>query len=478
MNKDFSKTRRGRTVHRMTLLMDELSIMAAFATAFIIRYQAIVNYVNWFEYSYGIYVSMIITALLFQFIVFFLYDYRGPNVVEMDPVDNLVRIVKSRAFLIILFILYLFTTQKSVLASRIVVGLFLLLSVILGYIFRMVYRHFFINRYGVMASMKSYHVTFPIGDIDAIAKEISDGGYDCALLIKGSTPFDETRIATRELEKRGIRTFTTLYSLGYEVRSGIVTDVDSFAAIPAYVRAERFEIFGLRYCIARVEEAVLHVMDHIEDLRGKYVCFSNVHTTVMAREDESYREILNGAALLFPDGTPIARLEGMKGNPAAERVAGPDFMHNMFRDTMDGKISHYFYGSSEKTLKNLEKNLRARYPGINIKGMYSPPFRELTKEEDEADIKRINDSGADIVWIGLGAPKQEKWMNAHQDRINAVMMGVGAGFDFHAGTIQRAPIWLQKIGLEWLYRLFKDPVRLYKRYIVTNVKFVWYLIRG
>lgn len=478
LNRDFSKTRRGRSVHRVTLLIDELSILTAFFSAFLIRYQAIVNYVNWFEYSYGIYVSMIVTALLFQLIVFFAYDYRGPSVVEMDPVDNLVRTVKSRFILIVLFILYLFTTQKSVLASRIVVGLFLMLSVVFGYIFRMLYRRRYIKKWGAPEAMKSYHITFPIDDMDRIEKEINEGNYDCALLIKGTTAYDEIEKVTRELEKRGIRTFTTLHSLGYEVRSGIVTDVDCYATIPAYIRHERFDLFGLQYCISRTEEAVLHVMDHLEELKGKYVCFSNVHTTVMAKDDPAYRDILNGAALLFPDGTPIARLESMRGNPGAERVAGPDFMENMFRDTMDGRISHYFYGSSQETIDKLEKNLTARYPGINIKGMYSPPFRELTPEEDEEDVRRINDSGADIVWIGLGAPKQEKWMNAHKDRINAVMMGVGAGFDFHAGTIQRAPIWLRKIGLEWLYRLIKDPVRLYKRYIVTNIKFMWYLITG
>ncbi len=107
--------------------------------------------------------------------------------------------------------------------------------------------------------------------------------------------------------------------------------------------------------------------------------------------------------------------------------------------------------------------------------MYSPPFRDITPEEDAEDIRRINDSGADIVWVGLGAPKQEKWMNAHKDKINAVMMGVGAGFDFHGGTIKRAPVWIRKIGLEWLYRLCMDPKRLFKRYIVTNLKFIWYL---
>jgi exopolysaccharide biosynthesis WecB/TagA/CpsF family protein len=161
-----------------------------------------------------------------------------------------------------------------------------------------------------------------------------------------------------------------------------------------------------------------------------------------------------------------------------ERVAGPDFMESMFENTKDGRISHYFYGSKQETLDALKENLLSKYPDLNIKGMYSPPFRQLTPQEDEEDIKRINDTGADIIWIGLGAPKQEKWMNAHKDKLCGVMMGVGAGFDFHAGATKRAPVWIRKIGLEWLYRLFTDPGRLFKRYFVTNVKFFWYLFTG
>ncbi|MBQ6415673.1 MAG: WecB/TagA/CpsF family glycosyltransferase, partial [Butyrivibrio sp.] len=138
------------------------------------------------------------------------------------------------------------------------------------------------------------------------------------------------------------------------------------------------------------------------------------------------------------------------------------------------KVTHYFYGSTEETLTRLRENLEKKYPGINIKGMYSPPFRALSPEEDAEVVKRINDSGADIVWIGLGAPKQEKWMKEHEGMINAVMMGVGAGFDFHAGTAKRAPLWVQKIGFEWLFRLFTDPKRLFKRYFATNIKFIWY----
>ncbi|MCR5671130.1 MAG: WecB/TagA/CpsF family glycosyltransferase [Butyrivibrio sp.] len=195
----------------------------------------------------------------------------------------------------------------------------------------------------------------------------------------------------------------------------------------------------------------------------------------MARENREYADVLNSSAFTFPDGNPIAQLQRKRGVIGAERVAGPDFMEHMFRDTQDGRISHFFYGASQETLDALKERLEKKYPGIVIKGLYSPPFRALSDEEDAADVDMINDSGADIVWIGLGAPKQEKWMQAHKGRIKGVMMGVGAGFDFHAGTIKRAPKWIQKVGLEWLYRLFQDPGRLIKRYLVTNIKFLWYL---
>ncbi len=230
-------------------------------------------------------------------------------------------------------------------------------------------------------------------------------------------------------------------------------------------------MFGVNYAVASITGAVLCVKEHLADLKGKYICFSNVHTTVMARENDEYRNILNGAALVFADGNPIAKYQKRNGYLYAERVAGPDFMGEMFG--IKG-VSHYFYGSSDKTLKKLKSNLERDYPGIDIRGIYSPPYRKLTAEEDEFDIDRINSSGADIVWIGLGAPKQEKWMKAHEGKINGVMMGVGAGFDFHASTIKRAPKWIQTIGFEWLYRLFQDPKRLVKRYFVTNTKFLFY----
>lgn len=210
-------------------------------------------------------------------------------------------------------------------------------------------------------------------------------------------------------------------------------------------------------------------------LRGGYLCFSNVHTTVMAHDNEEYRAVQNGAALTFPDGAPVAKAQRMKGFAGAERVAGPDFMGRMFRDTMDGRVGHYFYGSTQETLDRLRESLEKNYPGIRICGMYSPPFRPTTPEEDAEDMKRINESGADIVWIGLGAPKQENWMAAHKEKLTGVMAGVGAGFNFYAGTVKRAPVWVQRIGLEWFYRLCQEPKKLFKRYVTTNLRFLWLL---
>jgi exopolysaccharide biosynthesis WecB/TagA/CpsF family protein len=175
----------------------------------------------------------------------------------------------------------------------------------------------------------------------------------------------------------------------------------------------------------------------------------------------------------MPDGSPVARRLVASGYLDADRVAGPDFMDRMFQITSSKDITHYFYGSTEQTINKLRTELERKYPGIKIAGMYSPPFRELSEEEDREVVKTINDSGASLIWVGLGAPKQEKWMAAHKGKVNGVMFGVGAGFDFHAGTARRAPLLIQKLGLEWLYRLLSDPGRLFKRYFVTTTKFLW-----
>ncbi len=247
------------------------------------------------------------------------------------------------------------------------------------------------------------------------------------------------------------------------------------AAIFRSFMNDRSPVLGVNYTTATISEVAGYLIRHAKDLAGKYICFSNVHTTVMAADDPEYREILNRSAMTFPDGMPIAKKIRENGFAEAERVAGPDLMEALFRQSQGTGRKHYFYGSSEKTIAALEKNLKERYPWMEIVGMVSPPFRALTEEEDAAAVAAINESGADFVWIGLGAPKQEKWMYAHRGKIHGVMLGVGAGFDFHAGTIKRAPSLVRRIGLEWLYRLFQNPGRLLKRYFVTNTKYLLYI---
>lgn len=231
-------------------------------------------------------------------------------------------------------------------------------------------------------------------------------------------------------------------------------------------------ILKVNIAVTNMKETVQYIMEHIQDLKGKYICVSNVHTTVMAYEDEHYRTVQNAAALALPDGKPLSVVSRKRGFKEAQRVTGPDLMLELFQKP----FRHYFYGGREETLCILEKELREKYPDIQIAGMYSPPFRPLSEEEDREALDNINASGADILWVGLGAPKQENWMYAHQNQVNALMIGVGAGFDYHAGIIKRAPVWMQKCSLEWLYRLLQDPKRLWKRYVSTNGRFLWLLL--
>lgn len=229
------------------------------------------------------------------------------------------------------------------------------------------------------------------------------------------------------------------------------------------------KILGVNVAVTNMNDTVKFIKNNIKDLSGKYICVSNVHTTVMSYDDPEYMNIQNSAVLRLPDGKPLSIVEKQRGHKEADRVTGPDLMTELFKDS---NLKHYFYGSSQKTLDTLKEKLTEKYPNIKISGMYSPPYRELTEEENKEVIKMINESDSDIIWIGLGAPKQEKWMYNHQGQIKGLMIGVGAGFDFHAGNIKRAPKWMQKCALEWLYRLIQNPKKLFKRYMTTNFKFM------
>lgn len=231
------------------------------------------------------------------------------------------------------------------------------------------------------------------------------------------------------------------------------------------------EILGTKILVTNMAETVDIIEKEIEELRGKYICVGNVHTTVMAHDDAQYHNVQNSAAFVLPDGKPLSVYSRKHGFPEAERVTGPDLMLELF--ARENGLTHYFYGSTPETLAMLEEKLRAQYPHLQIVGMVSPPFKKLSEEEDAEEIRKINESGADIIWVGLGAPKQENWMYEHMDKVGGVMIGVGAGFDYHAGNIKRAPMWMQRMSLEWLYRLLQDPKRLFKRYLVTNTRYLW-----
>ena len=233
------------------------------------------------------------------------------------------------------------------------------------------------------------------------------------------------------------------------------------------------QILGTNINVTDMENAVAYFNEHLDELRGNYVCISNVHTTVMAYRDSEYQKVQNSGAMALPDGKPLSIVSRKRGFPDAQRVPGPDLMIRIFEESRVKEYRHYFYGSTEKTLEMLKKRLLEEYPWLNIVGMYSPPFRQLTDSEDLEIVKQINAAEPDFIWVALGAPKQEKWMYQHKNKLNGVMLGVGAAFDFSAGTVKRAPKWMQECCLEWMYRILQDPVRLIPRYFTTNFSFLW-----
>ncbi len=206
---------------------------------------------------------------------------------------------------------------------------------------------------------------------------------------------------------------------------------------------------------------------------SRYVALCNVHSIVTALLDKNHVSDLNAADMTTPDGMPIAWALRKLGFPAQQRINGPDLMWNYCAKAEKTGQKIYFYGSTIAVLSILESKLSAAFPELQIAGMYSPPFRELTAAEDAEVVERLNASGANVIFIGLGCPRQERWMFQQRGKINAVMIGVGAAFNYHAGTTKRAPVWMQNAGLEWLHRLASDPKRLWKRYLITNSIFIF-----
>ena len=218
---------------------------------------------------------------------------------------------------------------------------------------------------------------------------------------------------------------------------------------------------------------------------SRVVCICNVHSVVTASQDEAFGRVVHKADMVTPDGAPVAWMLRRLGHGGQQRINGPDLMWRYceasqgmdcraavaMKGGADG-LAIFLYGSSEETLAKLKVKLLTAFPALNIAGAISPPFRALSPDEDATIVAQINASGAGVVFVSLGCPKQELWMAAHRGRIRAVIIGVGAAFDYHAGTTKRAPKWMQDCGLEWLHRLVSEPRRLWKRYLVTNTLFV------
>lgn len=206
---------------------------------------------------------------------------------------------------------------------------------------------------------------------------------------------------------------------------------------------------------------------------SRYVCVCNSHSVVTAGQDPAFGQVVSQADMVTADGAPVAWMVRRLGYTDQQRINGPDLMWRYCALAERRGESIYLYGGTPETLETLQRRLVREFPRLRVAGAYSPPFRALTAAEDATAVASINASGAGTVWVSLGCPKQETWMAAHRGRVNAVMIGVGAAFDYHAGTIHRAPLPVQRLGLEWLYRLVSEPRRLWRRYLITNTLFVF-----
>ncbi|MEZ5818900.1 MAG: WecB/TagA/CpsF family glycosyltransferase [Hyphomicrobiaceae bacterium] len=246
----------------------------------------------------------------------------------------------------------------------------------------------------------------------------------------------------------------------------------------AEANSGRVEILGVPISALDGAKAVETIGGWIRDRRGKagksrYVCACDVFNVTRAQGDEKHMRALKGADMVVADGMPLVWVGRLRGERQLRRVPGPDLLTAVCERSVEEGWSHYFYGGAEGVAGQLAQRLAQRHEGLNVAGTACPPFRPMSPEEIERDIEHINASGADIVWVGLGCPKQEIWMLEHHERLEGrIVIGVGAAFDFHSGRVERAPVWMREHGLEWMHRLMSEPRRLWRRYLVFAPRFV------
>lgn len=241
----------------------------------------------------------------------------------------------------------------------------------------------------------------------------------------------------------------------------------------------RVDVLGVHVSAVNMPSAVAEVSRWIAEGRRRYICVTGVHGVMESRDDDDLRAIHNASGMTTPDGMPLVWASRYAGMSHVRRVYGPDLMLALCEEAVRHGWRFFLYGGRDGVPERLADRLRARFPGLQIVGCWSPPFRELTSAEHVEVDERINAARPDVVWVGLSTPKQERWMAAHRDRLDApALIGVGAAFDIHAGLVRQAPGWMQRSGLEWAFRLSQEPGRLWRRYLRSNPRFVAAVLRS
>ena len=236
---------------------------------------------------------------------------------------------------------------------------------------------------------------------------------------------------------------------------------------------KRARVVSLMTNVCNHESAIEKIVELVKGENGGYVCFSTVHMVMESYDNEEYGEKVNGADFVIPDGMPLVWMQKLQGEKNANRVRANDLMIRLCEYAAENDLKIGFYGGQQKVIDSILERAARELPKLPIVYAFSPPFRPLTAGEDAEITEEIVNSGAQILFMGLGCPKQENWMAAHKNNVSAVMLGVGASFDFYAGNVKESPEWMGNLGLEWLFRLFQEPKRLWRRYLILNPRFVW-----
>jgi N-acetylglucosaminyldiphosphoundecaprenol N-acetyl-beta-D-mannosaminyltransferase len=236
----------------------------------------------------------------------------------------------------------------------------------------------------------------------------------------------------------------------------------------------RVNILGVGVSAISLSDAVKKTDELLQGEGSGYICVTGVHGIMEAQADNEFRRILNKSFLTTPDGMPTVWMGKIHGFSSMTRVYGPDFMSAFCGHSVERGYRHFLYGGKPGVAEELRAELVCKFPGIQIVGTYTPPFRPLNAGEEEQLVRLLDDSQADVLWCGLSTPKQERFMAAYQDRLPVrLMVGVGAAFDLLSGNLKEAPDWMKKSGLQWFYRLIVEPRRLWRRYLTNNPRFVW-----